>query len=100
MTIGPDIAQAVRAFNRFGFGARPGDLAAAAGDPRGFLLEELSTANVALIGGKAPVSGPSALQAVYVDRAEHIRMAARPSTARSPTAAMPAPTVLAMAPMG
>ena len=31
MTIGPDLARAVTAFNRFGFGARPGDLAAAAG---------------------------------------------------------------------
>src|ERR1700733_14803695 len=30
MTIGPDLAGAVTAFNRFGFGARPGDLAAAA----------------------------------------------------------------------
>ena len=41
MTIGPDYAQAVTAFNRFGLGARPGDLNAAAGDPRGFLLEKL-----------------------------------------------------------
>jgi uncharacterized protein (DUF1800 family) len=28
MTIGPDLAGAVTAFNRFGLGARPGDLAA------------------------------------------------------------------------
>lgn len=48
MTIGQDQAQAVTALNRFGLGARPGDLARASGDPRGLLLEELRTP-VALI---------------------------------------------------
>ena len=49
MAFGPKYAEAVTAFNRFGLGARPGDLEAADHDPRGFLLEELWTANVALI---------------------------------------------------
>jgi uncharacterized protein (DUF1800 family) len=117
MTIGPDYAQAVTAFNRFGLGARPGDLNAAAGDPRGFLLEELWTANVALIRGRAPASGQSALQAYYLEqqqlRAERARIAARPLAAQSaerrpamlagrpggPIATIP-PTALSMAPMG
>ena len=57
MTIGPDLPGAVTAFNRFGFGARPGDLAAAASDPRGFLLEELWTSDIALVRDRAPLSG-------------------------------------------
>ena len=35
------LQQAATAANRFGLGARPGDLAAAAGDPRGWLLAQL-----------------------------------------------------------
>src|SRR5271170_6586667 len=97
MTIGPDLAGAVTAFNRFGFGARPGDLAAAAGDPRGFLLEELWTANVALIRDRPPPSGPAALQAYYLDqqrkRAERMSMATAPPKA-------PPPVVPSMAPLG
>ena len=97
MTIGPDLAGAVTAFNRFGFGARPGDLAAAAGDPRGFLLEELWTANVALIRDRPPPSGPAALQAYYLDqqrkRAERMSMAMAPPKA-------PPPVVPSMAPLG
>jgi hypothetical protein len=68
MTIGPDLAGAVTAFNRFGLGARPGDLNAAAGDPRGFLLDELRTANVALARDRPPPSGPAALQAYYLEQ--------------------------------
>jgi uncharacterized protein (DUF1800 family) len=97
MTIGPDLAGAVTAFNRFGFGARPGDLAAAAGDPRGFLLEELWTANVALIRDRPPPSGPAALQAYYLDqqrkRAERMSMAMAAPKA-------PPPVVPSMAPLG
>jgi uncharacterized protein (DUF1800 family) len=117
MTIGPDYAQAVTAFNRFGLGARPGDLNAAAGDPRGFLLEELRTANIALIRDRPPTSGQSALQAYYLEqqqlRAELVRIAARPLAAQSaernpamlagrpggPIATI-TPTALSMASMG
>jgi uncharacterized protein (DUF1800 family) len=35
------LTRAAIATNRFGFGARPGDLAAIVGDPRGWLLEQL-----------------------------------------------------------
>jgi uncharacterized protein (DUF1800 family) len=80
MTIDPGFAQAVKAFNRFGLGARAGDLNAAAGDPRGSLLEELSNANVALIRVQAPVSWTSALQAHYLEararRADRSKLAA------------------------
>ncbi len=106
MTIGPDVPGAVTAFNRFGFGARPGDLAAAAGDPRGFLLEELWTANVALVRDSPPPSGPAALQAYYLDRqrirAERASMAtakapAVPSTAAPGPAPSGAPAITSMA---
>ncbi|RBP17568.1 uncharacterized protein (DUF1800 family) [Roseiarcus fermentans] len=80
MAINPSDAAAVTAFNRFGLGARPGDLNDAARDPRGFLLEELWTANVALIRDHAPPSGAEALQAYYLEqqalRAERAKMAA------------------------
>jgi uncharacterized protein (DUF1800 family) len=92
MTIGPDLAAAVTAFNRFGFGARPGDLNAAAGDPRGFVLEELWTANVALIGDRPPPSGPLALQAYYL--AQQQKRAERMKVAMAP------PGVVAVAPPG
>jgi uncharacterized protein (DUF1800 family) len=104
MAIGPDQAAAVTAFNRFGFGARPGDLNAAASDPRGFLLEELWTVHIALIRDRAPTSGPKALQAYYLEqqqiRAERSKMAAIPPAApsKAPTASMP-PPALSMAPM-
>jgi uncharacterized protein (DUF1800 family) len=79
MMISEDQTQAVTAFNRFGLGARPGDLTRAAGDPRGFLLEELRTANVALIRNGALPGGVAALQALYLDqqakRAEREKMA-------------------------
>lgn len=68
MMIGPDYPGAVTAFDRFGFGARPGDLGAAPGDPRGFLLEELRTANVALIRDHAPPSGAEALTAYRLEQ--------------------------------
>jgi uncharacterized protein (DUF1800 family) len=95
MAIGPDLPGAVTAFNRFGFGARPGDLAAAAGDPRGFLLDELRTANVALVRDSPLPSGPAALQAYYLDRQR--KRAERMSIA---TAMAPPPAIPSMAPTG
>ena len=92
MTIGSNQAAAVTAFNRFGLAARPGDLNAAASDPRGFLLEELWSANVALIRRGAFSSAPIALQAYYLEqqqiRAECARIAAAPPAAPT-TAADP-----------
>jgi uncharacterized protein (DUF1800 family) len=92
VAIGSKHAEAVTAFNRFGFGARPGDLDAAAGDPRGLLLEELWTADVALIRDPVPPSGLMAFEAYYLDQQKQraarmkIAMAASP-TASTPTAA-------------
>jgi len=68
MTIGQGQTQAITAFSRFGLGARPGDLARAARDPRGVLVEELRTANVALIKDGALPGGVAALQADYLDQ--------------------------------
>ena len=80
MAIGANDAAAVMAFNRFGLGPRRGGLSEAAGDPRGFLLEELWTADVALVRDRAPPSGPEALQAYYLQeqgiREERARVAA------------------------
>jgi uncharacterized protein (DUF1800 family) len=87
MAIDPNHAEAVTAFNRFGLGARPGELEAAAGDPRGFLLEELWTANVALIRDRAP---PSGLMAYYLDqqqlRVARMKEAAAPQSGAAPMA--------------
>src|SRR5271165_6080200 len=104
MTTGSNQAAAVTAFNRFGLGARPGDLNGAAGDPRGLLLEELWSANVALIGGGALRSGPMALQDFYLEqqqiRFERARMAAiAPASAKSDERAMTqAPQAMTQAP--
>ena len=95
MAIGTKDAAVVKAFDRFGFGARPGGLAEAAGDPRGFLLEEVWGANAALVSDGAPPSGQQALQAYYLQqegvREERAKMAA----AAMQTAAL-APTASAM----
>jgi uncharacterized protein (DUF1800 family) len=94
MTIGPDFPGAVTAFNRFGLGARPGDLNAAAGDPRGFLQEELRVANVALIHDTVLPSGPEALTAYDHEVARQAGAAAMTPAAQSkaPTAATPPAT--------
>jgi uncharacterized protein (DUF1800 family) len=47
MTFGPDPRPALIAMNRFGLGPKPGDLIAAAADPRGFILAETQEAGVA-----------------------------------------------------
>ncbi len=88
MAIGPDPSAAVTAFNRFGLGAKPGDLALAASDPRGFLLEELWTQGVALIDtGDLPAT-PKALQQLFLDqqqkRLERERAAMAPPLVTQP----------------
>jgi uncharacterized protein (DUF1800 family) len=93
MAIGPNHAEAVTAFNRFGLGAHPGDLEAAASDPRGFLLEELWTANVALIRDRAPPSGLMAFDAYYLDQ-QQLRVA-RMKAAAVPQSGTGAPAAAA-----
>lgn len=105
MAIGPNEAQAVMAFTRFGLGARPGDLRAATSDPRGFLLQEMRTANIAVISGGGLPSCPAALQAFYLDQqqrqAERAKMAAAAQvvqasapSGKEPASAQPVPTKL------
>ncbi|MGH6836243.1 MAG: DUF1800 domain-containing protein [Methylocella sp.] len=71
MVKGPDALGALIALNRFGLGARPGSLAAAGGDPRGFLKEEVGSADVALVLAELPPTN-TALQQMFADQ-ERIR---------------------------
>ncbi len=88
MAIGPDHVGAVRALNRFGLGAKPGDLALAASDPRGFVLEELRKTDVALLQIGGLPSSAGALQQVYLD-SQQKRME-RERAAMSPPPPVPA----------
>jgi uncharacterized protein (DUF1800 family) len=87
MAIG-NTAAAVTAFNRFGLSARPGGLNEAASDPRGFLLEELWTTNVALIRDHVPPSGTEALQAYFLEQEGVREQRARMAAAAMQTAAL------------
>ena len=89
MAIGPDPKGAVRALNRFGLGARPGDLMLASQDPRGFVLDELMKTDSALLpAGDLPTT-PLALQQVYLDNQQK-KMERERATAAPPTEAAPA----------
>ncbi len=70
------------AFNRFGLGAKPGDLAFVAADPRGALIEEVNTLGIAAIEVNALPASPDALQQLFQDRQE--RRVARERTAMEP----------------
>ncbi|MGH6851611.1 MAG: DUF1800 domain-containing protein [Methylocella sp.] len=74
----PDAAGALVALNRFGLGARPGGLAAAAGDPRGFLKEEAGSADVALVTADLPPTS-TGLQQLFAEQ-ERIRQERERST--------------------
>jgi uncharacterized protein (DUF1800 family) len=56
-------AQAARALHRFGFGPRPGSIAAIASDPRGALLAELDRR--AVIAGTGLMSSAAANRAAF-----------------------------------
>ena len=56
MPYSPGQKSAYIALNRFGLGARPGDLARAAGDPRGWLKAELGVQDIALISLDDPAN--------------------------------------------
>jgi uncharacterized protein (DUF1800 family) len=92
----PDPVAAMLALNRFGYGAKPGDLAAAAPDPRGFLKSEVSIENIARLEDGDLVSSKAALQLLFADQ-EMIRMqremkAAGPAAPGPMTAAPALPT--------
>ena len=65
MAPGPDPYAAMTAFNRFGLGAKPGDLALAASDPRGFLLEEIHAQGAGLIPAEGLSSTPRGAANVF-----------------------------------
>ncbi|MCW2318599.1 uncharacterized protein (DUF1800 family) [Rhodoblastus acidophilus] len=74
------------AFNRFGHGARgDGDLAAASGDPRGFLTAELDQPGIALLDGPGLHPTPAALQTLFAD--EDLKKAERERAAQVTDAA-------------
>ncbi len=93
--------EALIAFNRFGLGARPGDLETVAGDPRGFLKSELKP-DAALIpieseggSGEPALAGTAAnIQTAYA--AQAARKLAREQRASQQMAAAP---TMAPAPM-
>lgn len=102
MVAGLDPAGALVAFQRFGLGARPGDLAEAARDPRGFVRAELGRAGSTPVGADLP-STEAALVALFEDqervKAERERTAAMAPMAQPATApAMNPAAAPAMAP--
>ena len=58
------------ALHRFGFGPRPGGIAAIAADPRGALLAELERPDAGLIVGAGLPSSAAANRAVFEYNAE------------------------------
>jgi uncharacterized protein (DUF1800 family) len=83
------------AFNRFGFGARPG-AAVRSGDPRQALLAELSAEEGARIDRSDLLSTPKILQAVYDDDWRRKQERDRQDAARLAVLGMPAPSVAAL----
>jgi uncharacterized protein (DUF1800 family) len=62
MASGSEPMTALIALNRFGLGARPGDLSAASADPRGFLAQELKQGDAALLAADLPSSEEALVQ--------------------------------------
>jgi len=65
-----DPKEAALALHRFGFGPRPGGIAAIAADPRGALLAELERPDAGLIGSAGLPSSAAANRAVFEYNAE------------------------------
>ena len=59
MPYSPGSKSAAIALNRFGLGGRTGDLARAAGDPRGWLKAELGVQDITLISLDDPEKDPA-----------------------------------------
>ena len=68
MSFVPDSRGALVALKRFGLGPKPGDLFAAAADPRGFILAETQQAGVALLEEPQLAKSSAALQALFADQ--------------------------------
>jgi uncharacterized protein (DUF1800 family) len=87
--------RALVAFNRFGLGPRPGDLAGMT-DAREAILAELNTPRGALIDDLALQRTPQALQAVYEDQERKKLERERAAQENLARLAMPAPNVAAL----
>ena len=100
MTFGPDPRAALVALNRFGLGPKPGDLIAAAADPRGFILQETQQPRAASLDQPQLPNSSAALQALFADqqkmRAERERAAAQ-TMASAAQAALVSPAMAATA---
>lgn len=90
MVISSDPRAALVTLNRFGLGAKPGDLAAAAADPRGFLLEELDRPGAADLAEPSLASSTSSLQALFAERQEKRRELERSTGTVTTSAVAPA----------
>ncbi|MBV1703823.1 MAG: DUF1800 family protein [Hyphomicrobiales bacterium] len=77
------------ALNRFGLGGRPGDYAAIAADPRGALLAELATPDVATIRDPALPTSAEAIQKVYERNKLERELKLKKPAAPAPMAAKP-----------
>jgi uncharacterized protein (DUF1800 family) len=83
------------AFNRFGYGPRPGDLAKTS-DPRTAVLAELEASDGAAMTDPALLRTPEALQAVYADQDRKKLERERAAAADVAQLGMPAPNVAAL----
>ncbi len=68
MAAQPDAFAAMMALNRFGLGAKPGDLGLAASDPRGYLLEELRAPGAGRIAAGDLPPTPQAAQMFFAEQ--------------------------------
>ena len=87
-----DAQRVVVAFNRFGFGPRPGDLAKTP-DPHAILLAELEAPEGAAIVDESLPRGPVAVQAVYADQERKRLERERLARIEFEQTGMPAPNV-------
>ena len=83
----------LHALNRFGLGARPGDAARAAGDPRGFVAAQLASADPTALPVRLPTSAECYVQQRQADMARERERAKTPAVA-TPAAAPQAPAVV------
>ncbi len=87
--------RALVAFNRFGFGPRPGDLTGI-GDPREALLADLGASESAAADDPAFLRSPQAVQAVYEDQEIKKQARERATLENLARLGMPAPSVAAL----
>ena len=92
MATAPELLTTLIALNRFGLGARPGDFAVAASDPRGFLAQELKKPDLALMPADLPDT-KIALQQTFEDQARRKAERAKTAVATSGESMVPGPNM-------